>query len=424
MTNEWCELTIGDIATVVGGGTPSTEDENNFHGEIPWITPKDLSGYPYRYISRGERNISEKGMASSNARLLPKGAILLTTRAPVGYVAIASNPVTTNQGFRSLVLRDGFDPEFVYYLLKSNTEYLQAYASGTTFGELSGTTLKSLKFFFPPSSVQRAIADILSAFDNKIELNRQANETLEAIARAIFRSWFIDFDPVYARMEDRQPYGMDAETTALFPAAFEESAPGEIPQGWKVASIGESVRVVGGSTPRTQEPAYWEGGTIYWATPKDLASLSSPILLHTERRITEKGLQQISSGLLPQGTVLLSSRAPVGYLAMAEVPLAINQGFIAMVCERELPNYYVLHWARANMSIIKGFANGTTFLEISKTNFRPINVVIPPQDILRRFTDQVKPIYQNIKNNLEQSHTLAAIRDILQPRLLSGELDV
>jgi len=151
MGDEWLEIRVEDFAEVVGGGTPSTKVEANFNGKISWITPKDLSGYPFRYISRGERNISERGLANSNARLLPAGSVLLTTRAPVGYVAIAANPLTTNQGFHSLVPKDGFSSEFIYYLLKANTEYLKSNASGTTFGEVSGRVLKNWSFPLLPS---------------------------------------------------------------------------------------------------------------------------------------------------------------------------------------------------------------------------------------------------------------------------------
>ena len=133
----WDVSTIADVAEVVGGGTPSTEDGDNFGGDVPWITPKDLSDNQFRWIRRGERNITRKGLANSSAKLLPKGAVLLTTRAPVGYVAIAENEVTTNQGFRSLIPKDATSSEFLYYLLKLNTEYLRSNASGTTFGELS-----------------------------------------------------------------------------------------------------------------------------------------------------------------------------------------------------------------------------------------------------------------------------------------------
>jgi len=226
MASEWQELTIDDVADVVGGGTPSTKDESNFNGEIPWITPKDLSGCTHRYIARGERNISQKGLQNSSARILPKDTVLLTTRAPVGYLAIVSNPITTNQGFRSLILREGFNPEFFYYLLKSNTDYLKTHASGTTFGELSGSTLKGLKFLIPPLPEQRAIAHILGTLDDKIELNRRMNQTLEAIAQALFKSWFVDFEPF-------RDQGMQG------------SPLGEIPVGWIVVSIKDIAKRVG-----------------------------------------------------------------------------------------------------------------------------------------------------------------------------------
>jgi type I restriction enzyme S subunit len=147
-------------------------------------------------------------------------------------------------------------------------------------------------------------------------------------------------------------------------------------------------------------------------------------LLDTERSITELGLRQISSGLLPSGTVLLSSRAPIGYLALAEIPLAINQGFIAMVCGDALPNHYVLHWARANMDAIKARANGTTFLEISKASFRPMLVLKPDLAVLARFTAVADALHQRIVSNLRESRSLAAIRDTLLPKLLSGEVRV
>ena len=186
-------------------------------------------------------------------------------------------------------------------------------------------------------------------------------------------------------MAGNQSVGMDTATANLFPDSFEESALGLIPKGWKVGTIGESVRAVGGSTPSTKNPDYWENGYIYWTTPKDLSSLQSSVLLDTDRKITELGLTQISSGLLPKGTLLLSSCAPIGYLAISEIPVAINQGYIAMICNQELSNYYVLHWAKKNMDVIIRRANGTTFLAISKSNFRSIDIIIPNYKVLAVF---------------------------------------
>jgi type I restriction enzyme S subunit len=196
MANDWKKYIVDDFADVIGGGTPSTSDSKNFGGDIPWITPKDLSNHRFRYIAHGERNITKQGQNNSNATLLPTGTVLLSSRAPVGYLAIASNPVTTNQGFKSLIAREGFHNEFIYYLLKANVEYLKSQASGTTFGELSGGTLKKLKFRIPSYSKQQDIANILGSLDNKIELNYRMNETLETMAQVIFRRWFLDNEDV------------------------------------------------------------------------------------------------------------------------------------------------------------------------------------------------------------------------------------
>lgn len=188
----WDVFDIQTVSTVIGGGTPSTANENNFNGSIPWITPRDLSNHLNRFISHGERNISEDGLNSSNAKLLPANSVLLTTRAPVGYLAIASNEVTTNQGFHSLVPNDKTNSLFLFYLLKNNVQTLVDNASGSTFQELNGKTLKSLEFAFPKIKEQEKIAEILSSIDDKIELNRAININLEKIAIYLFKEWFVD----------------------------------------------------------------------------------------------------------------------------------------------------------------------------------------------------------------------------------------
>jgi type I restriction enzyme S subunit len=152
--------------------------------------------------------------------------------------------------------------------------------------------------------------------------------------------------------------------------------------------------------------------------------LESPVLIETERQITDAGLGRISSGLLPKRTVLLSSRAPVGYLALADIPTAINQGFIAMVCDKTLPPEFVLNWCAVNIEEVKGRANGTTFLEVSKANFRPIPVVVPNEATLRAFVTLVRPMYDMIAANARQNGTLAQTRDALLPRLMSGGVRV
>ncbi|HMO83318.1 MAG TPA: restriction endonuclease subunit S, partial [Lacipirellulaceae bacterium] len=169
---------------------------------------------------------------------------------------------------------------------------------------------------------------------------------------------------------------------------------------------------------------YWKGGTHFWATPKDLSALQHPVLLSTARRITDDGVAKISSGVLPVDTVLLSSRAPVGYLALAKVPTAVNQGFIAVTCDGRLKPHFILHWLHANMEEIKGRASGTTFAEISKTAFRPIPAIVPPPALINAFENVAKPMFDMITHMVAESAELAALRDYLLPRLLSGRVRV
>ena len=270
---------------------------------------------------------------------------------------------------------------------------------------------------------QRAIAHILGTLDDKIELNRRMSATLEAMARALFKSWFVDFDPVRAKMEGRDP-GLPKPLADLFPARLVDSELGEIPEGWQVKPVGDLAEVVGGSTPRTERAEYWESGTHHWVTPKDMSGLSMPVLLDTERKITDAGLAQVSSGLLPKGTVLLSSRAPIGYLAIAEVPVAVNQGFIAMKPRQGTSSLFLLRWASAAHDEIESRANGSTFLEISKASFRPIRVAAPTGPVMEAFDRKSRPLYGKVVEQERETRTLAGLRDTLLSKLISGELRV
>ena len=424
MAGEWIERTIGGVADVIGGSTPSTKEPANFDGDIPWLTPKDLSGPHPRYVARGERNLSRQGLETCSAHLLPTNSVLLSSRAPIGYVAIAANPLATNQGFRSLVLKPEYDHEFLYYWLTANVEELERHASGSTFKELSGTSLKQIRIRLPRDrGEQRTIAHILGTLDDKIELNRRMSETLEAMARALFKSWFVDFDPVRAKMENRDP-GLPPSLADLFPTRLVDSELGEIPEGWAVKPIGELADVVGGSTPKTERAEYWQNGAHHWVTPKDLSGLSIPVLLDTERKITDAGLAQISSGLLAAGTVLLSSRAPIGYLAIAEIPVAINQGFIGMKPRPGVSNLFLLRWTAAAHDEIVSYANGSTFLEISKSAFRPILTVAPSASVMDAFDRLSRPLYRKVVEHERESRTVGALRDTLLPKLVSGELRI
>ena len=277
----------------------------------------------------------------------------------------------------------------------------------------------------PSPDEQRAMASVLGALDDKIEQNRRTVQMLERLACAIFRAWFVDFEPVKAKAAGATSFpSMPQAVFDALPTAFVDFNIGPVPESWDVKPIGEVVTVKGGATPSTKNADYWDGGTHCWATPKDLSRLWHPVLLDTERRITDAGVAVISSGLLPVGTVLLSSRAPVGYLAIAAVPTAINQGFIAMICDGTLPAVYVYQWAATSMETIKAHASGTTFAEISKKAFRPLPIIEPTDNVVTAYKELVQPLFELITGCVKESARLAEMRDYLLPRLLSGTVMV
>jgi type I restriction enzyme S subunit len=296
--------------------------------------------------------------------------------------------------------------------------------TGSTVSNLRIPHLKKLQVPRPSISEQRFIAEILGALDDKIELNCQMNRTLEAMARAIFKAWFVDFDPVQAKAAGRHSFpGMPQDVFEQLPDRFIDTELGLVPEGWTHVPIGDLVDVIGGGTPSTKNPDFWGSGKFPFCTPKDMSRLTSPVLLETERHITQAGVDKISSGQLPVGTVILSSLAPIGYLALAETPISVNQGIIAMITG-EIPNTYVLLWTKANMEVIKSRAGGSTFAEISKRNFRPIPALRPDDCTLSAFGDVVQPLFELIASNERQDRVLAATRDMLLPKLISGELRI
>lgn len=231
---EWKEVTLSELGTIVGGATPSTKITSFYDGNIPWLTPKDLSVNDNKYIFRGERNITEEGFKSCSCKMLPKGSILFSSRAPIGYVAIAANDMCTNQGFKSVIPNDETDSEFLYYLLKYNKNNIASQGSGTTFAEVSGKTMKEIEVVVPKEKDdQRLIASILSSLDRKIELNNKINADLEEMAQAIFKNWFVDFEP----FKDGK---------------FVDSELGMIPEGWKVGSLGDFCNVFTGKKNTNQ----------------------------------------------------------------------------------------------------------------------------------------------------------------------------
>ena len=397
---------------------------------IPFIMASNVSGG--RVDTKNCAFISEDQARSLRKGFSITGDVLISHKATMGRTALVGRldvpfiMLTPQVTYYRVIDKGQLDPKYLknYFDSPAFQQLFETWGQkGSTRSYLGITSQLDLPIVVPPPDVQKSIAHILGTLDDKIELNRRMNETLEAMARALFKSWFVDFDPVRAKMAGRDP-GLPQDLADLFPDRLVDSDLGEIPEGWKVSEIGEEVDAVGGATPSTKEPAYWNEGEQHWATPKDLSKLLSPVLLETDRKITDTGMKKISSGLLPVGTVLLSSRAPIGYLAIAEVPTAINQGFIAMVCEKRLSNLYVLFWCYENLDYIKGISGGSTFAEISKKAFRPVPVAVPSEEVLTVYEDIVHPLYDRIVTNTKESMPLVSLRGTLLPKLISGKLRV
>ena len=343
------------------------------------------------------------------------------------YRSIDKNPAHGSTEFIVLRHKDGIThPEFVYYLTISDQVKPHAVAQMIGSTGRQRVPVESLRHLFinlPPLVEQEGISRILKSLDCKIELNRKMCKTLEMTISTLFKNWFLDYGPVRSKIKNAISEGMDSKLFDLFPNDFEDSDFGQIPKGWKIRKIGNLVEFVGGGTPNTKIATYWNG-EYCWATPKDLSSLTHHVLLNTERKVTEQGLDQISSGLLPKDTVIMSSRAPIGYVAVTETPVAINQGFIALKCTGVLKTQFVLHWILSNMPRIRNYANGSTFQEISKKAFHPIKVVYPDNEILDEFENIAGVLHKRCVYLVKQNSQIAKIRDTLLSNLISGELRI
>jgi type I restriction enzyme S subunit len=352
--------------------------------------------------------------------LAPGPGVILGRKGAYRGVHFSRQPFFVIDTAYYVVPKTELDMRWLYYAMIHHK--LGEIDDGSPIPSTTRSAVYPREFEVPKINEQRAIAAVLGSLDDKIELNRQMNETLEATARAIFKSWFVDFDPVRAKMEGRDT-GLSDDVAALFPVEFDEDEVGQLPKGWSVSSIGREVDVLGGNTPSTKDSDYW-GGQFAFATPKDLSNLNAPLLLRTERHLTEAGVNRVSSGLLPPGTVLMSSRAPIGYVAISSIPVCVNQGFAAMVCERSIGPVYAYFWTLFSMEEIKSRANGSTFAEISKSTFREIYFVRPPESLSKKFEKLAAPIFDRVSINLHNSRSLSRTRDLLLPKLMSGEVSI
>lgn len=389
---EWKECKIADLGAVIGGATPSTKDPANYeNGTIAWITPKDLSTFTGRYIQRGERNITEIGLKSCSTQLLPPNSVLFSSRAPIGYIAIAANAVCTNQGFKSVIPNNDTDPLFLYYLLKYNKDKIESMGSGTTFKEVSGNTMKSISVRVPKDvSVQKRISAVLGMIDDKIEENERINDNLEQQVLAMYRNKFIDTT--------------NAERT--------------------ICRADEFFDISIGKTPPRKESQWFSNNPedVTWVSISDMGSCGLYIRKSSER-LTQEAVKRFNIKVVPDNTVLLSFKLTVGRIAITNGEMTTNEAIAHFKTDCKSINEYLYCFLRCFNFETMGSTSSIATAVNSKI-IKGMPFVVPTNYELKEFHDIAAPMFAQIKANQNEIYNLTALRDTLLPKLMSGELDV
>ena len=389
--NTWQSVKVAELGRIVTGKTPKTAIPENYGGDIPFLTPSD--DMSVKYVSKTAKTLTEKGLSEVKNTLLPPDAVCVSCiGSDLGKVVITTEKTVTNQQINSIIVdKDRFDVSFVYYaMLILGKELNFISKTSTAVPIVNKSSFSSYEIQCPSLDQQKRIAAILSALDSKIECNQKINDNLEQQAQSYFQELFVD--------------NADPE--------------------WTTGTISDLGAVVGGSTPSKAKPEYYTESGIAWITPKDLSVNKSKFISHGENDITELGLKNSSASIMPEGTVLFSSRAPIGYIAIAAGEVTTNQGFKSVIPKSEIGTPFVYFFLKHNLPVIEGMASGSTFKEVSGSTMKNIPTVIPDAETLARFNDFCAPIFAQQRILEEQSQSLAAFRDNLLPKLMSGEIDV
>ncbi len=408
----WSIKKIREIGEVVGGGTPSTMEKLYYGGDVSWITPKDLSDYKSVFIERGERNITKLGLSNSSARLLPAGTVLFTSRAPIGYVAIAKKEVSTNQGFKSIICNTKIvNNKFIYYVLKYNKNNIENIGTGSTFKEVTGDSLKNFEILIPTLREQENIAKILFDLDSKIELNRQMNATLEAIGQALFKCWFVDFE---FQNEEGKPYRSSG-------GEMVETEFGKVPRGWEVKPFSEVINV----NPNRKL------AKDTFAKKVGMADLNA-----WQSWVESWQLEEYKSGpRFQNGDTLFARITPslehgktvfVSFLDKDEVAFGSTEFiiFAPKIIESDL---YIFHLARSEYvreAAIGAMTGSSGRQRVPEDLLNQLLICVPTQKIIEKFHKAISLLFEKIANNANQTRNLSKIRDALLPKLMSGEIRV
>ncbi|MFV8292746.1 MAG: hypothetical protein BHV92_02850 [Clostridiales bacterium 45_37] len=404
--------TIGQLAEIIDG-----DRGKNY--------PKQDEFYPQGYcLFLNTGNVTKEGLIFEENQFITKekdealrkgklkrGDIVYTTRGTVGNAGyynsnVPYENVRINSGM--VILRANVeivDARFLYQILKSEyyRPYFKQYCTGSAQPQLPIKNFSQIYLNVPDIKTQHRIADIVSAYDDLIKNNQRQIKLLEEAAQRLYKEWFVDL---------------------RFPGHENTKIVDGVPEGWRVASIADICDTVGGGTPSTKIQSYYEKGDILWVTPTDITRNFSLALLDTEKKITPEGLKNSSANMLPAETILMTSRASVGFFGMCKYEVCTNQGFISCIPKRENLQMYLLFNLKSRVEEIRQKAGGSTYLEISKTVFRELKIILPKDEVLAEYQKNVHDIFDEIYCRTEMIKSLVDMRNRLLPKLMSGEVEV
>ena len=406
---EWKEVRLGDVCNLIAGFAFKAKDFGEFPTKV--IKIGDIKPPFVDYVGQVGVDISCYDINKLSKYTVRYGDyVLAMTGATIGKVGkyISEHPSYINQRVLKFAPKLDVDADYINYTICSNifAKYVVNYIdSESAQPNISAPTISKFVFRIPKEKDdQRRIASILSSLDRKIELNNKINADLEEMAQAIFKNWFVDFEP----FKDGK---------------FMDSELGMIPEGWKVGRLDEIADVVGGSTPSKAKPEYYTQKGIAWLTPKDLSNHPAVYTSRGEIDITEEGYNSTSTKLMPKGTVLFTSRAPIGYISIAQNDICTNQGFKSLV-PRKAGTCFLYCFLKYVTPEIENKSTGSTFKEASGSLMKSLQVTMPEQKVFEIFETIVSPLFARIESLEKENSRLSTLRDTLLPRLMSGELEI
>lgn len=400
------KVCIGDLGSIVTGNTPPRNRPELYGNHTPFIKATDISESE-KYTYNPEEYYSEDGCNKYIKSLIPKGSTCVVTIGSIGKkMTMAHCDLFINQAMNAIIPNADYDNEYVYYAVKNILGNIKKLDSGTASGRenVSKSAFSKMEIWVEEElPIQRRIATILSRYDSLIENYQKQIKLLEESAQRLYKEWFIDF---------------------RFPGHENTKIVDGVPEGWERKKISDVCDTIGGGTPSTKVQEYYERGNINWVTPTDITKNNSLCLLDTEKKITQEGLDHSSAKMLPVETILMTSRASVGYFGICDFEVCTNQGFISCVPFKKNFQMYLLYNLMTRVEEIRIKAGGSTYLEISKSVFRNFDIISPSDEILNSFQHKAHQILDKVRYLSKQIRHLTEARDRLLPKLMSGEIEV